>query len=94
MSYEQALQIVIAILPFLVVVLVGLAKKAGMMSTYAPALTTIIAVVVAALLYRFYPFRDFNAILATLMSCLAAGTVYGWKKEYQLSDGFTVTGEK
>lgn len=85
MSYEQILQILVAILPIIVLLIVGLAKKAGLSSTYAPALVTTIAVVVALLLYWFYPNVDFNTILAAIMAALASGTVYGLKKEIQAS---------
>jgi len=81
-GFTTVINLVIYVLPLLVAVAVGYAKKAGAPTSSAPFLTVVFSVFAGVLVWAIFPDRDVGEIINTITLGLGAGTIYSLKKRY------------
>lgn len=73
------LEAVLLLIPFLVMIIVGIAKMLGLSTRHAPHLVAALAIVAALVLINFYE-TDFKTALAGVEASLAAAGLYSMGK--------------
>ena len=74
------MEVIALLLPFIIILLVALAKRFGLSSQTAPALMGLLAGLTALGVYLIYPDQSFKSIVTTIYAGLGSAGIYSIAK--------------